>query len=79
MAWAGTRVLATGSYGGASGAKRLRGWDMASGRQAEADIAEDTVTDLVILPDGSVAFTTAEPSLGLLDPATLARACGASA
>jgi len=72
VAWAGTRVLAAGTYGDASGAKRLRAWDMTSGRQAEADIADDTVTDLVVLPDGRVAFTTAEPSLGLVDPETLA-------
>ncbi|MCU0970217.1 MAG: caspase family protein [Gammaproteobacteria bacterium] len=71
VAWTRSGLVAAGTYGEAGGAKRLRAWDRAGRPLGEAVIATDTVTDLVGLEDGSVAFTTAEPSVGFVDPETL--------
>lgn len=70
VAWVGTRVFAAGADGN-SNQNRLYMWDMSSGKKTEAVLASDTVSDLAALPDGTIAFATAEPSLGIFDPRTL--------
>ena len=71
VAWTRTGLVAAGTYGDAGGAKRLRAWDRSGKPLGEAVIATDAVTDLVSLENGTVAFTTAEPSVGFVDPETL--------
>ena len=69
VAWVGTRVFAAGPSGNSS-ENRLHSWDVATGKHTEAVLASDAVSDLGVLPDGSIAFTTAEPSVGVFDPRT---------
>ncbi|MFM8330593.1 MAG: caspase family protein [Candidatus Methylumidiphilus sp.] len=71
VAWVGDWVFAAGTYGDAQGKKFLRAWHSASHQAREAVLAEDTVTGLAALPDGKLAYVTAEPTVGWVDPATL--------
>lgn len=71
VAWTRTGLVAAGTYGDSTGAKRLRVWDRSGKPLGEAVIASDAVTDLVSLDNGVVAFTTAEPSVGFVEPDTL--------
>jgi WD40 repeat protein len=72
VAWVDNTVLAAGTYSDGRGSKLVRAWDMANkSRMKEVAIAADTVTDLIPLPDHTIAFTTAEPSVGILDLKTL--------
>jgi WD40 repeat protein len=69
VAWVGPRVFAAGTQGNSS-ENRLFSWDLTNGKQSDMTLASNTVSDLVALSDGSIAFSTAEPSLGIFDPQT---------
>jgi len=72
VAWTGHVLIAAGTYEDARGKHWLRIWDLASGRAREAAVATDAITDLAVLPGDKVAFSTAEPSVGVLDIESLA-------
>lgn len=71
LAWTRTALVAAGSYGEATGAKRARAWDASGRLLGEASLATDVVTDLSALEDGSFVYASAEPSAGLLDAVKL--------
>lgn len=67
VAWIGDSVYAAGTYGD-SVRKFLRIWNTADGQAREFPVADDTLTDLASLPDGRLAYATAEPAFGVIDP-----------
>jgi WD40 repeat protein len=69
VAWIGTRVFAAGAQGNSTD-NRLYSWDLSTGKTTDLPLAADTVSDLAVLPDNSIAFATAEPSLGVFNPQT---------
>jgi WD40 repeat protein len=71
VAWARSGIFAAGTYADGTGGKRVRAWDGTGKSAREGTLAADTVTDLAALPNGAIAFTTAEPSVGVLDPTGL--------
>lgn len=71
VAWAGESIFAAGTYGNAQGVKSLRIWNTATHQARELSLAGDTVTDLTALPDGKLAYATAEPTVGFVNPANL--------
>jgi WD40 repeat protein len=68
VAWIGDSVFGAGTYGNAQGTKYLRVWNTLNQQTQELPLAEDTVTDLTALADGKLAYVTAEPSIGIIDP-----------
>ncbi len=72
VAWMGDSVFAAGTYGNAQGVKYLRVWNTVTRQISEWPLAGNTVTDLTPLPDGKLAYATAEPSFGVIDPVTAA-------
>ena len=72
VAWTTAGIFAAGTYGDELGTKRVVLWaGPESTRLRDGVLALDTVTDLASLPDGTIAFTTGEPSVGILDPTSL--------
>jgi len=69
VAWIGESVFGAGTYGNEQGIKYLRVWNTVTQQTHELSLAEDTVTDLTPLPDGKLAYVTAEPSIGVVNPA----------
>jgi WD40 repeat protein len=69
VAWAadGKSLFAAGTYGDAAGRKLVRRWPVGGGTAIDIAVGDDTVTDLRALPDGAVAFATAEPAWGIVD------------
>jgi WD40 repeat protein len=72
VAWIGESVFGAGTYGNVQGSKYLRTWNTRTQQTRDIFIAEDSVTDLTPLPDGKLAYATAEPSLGIIDPVSAA-------
>ncbi len=70
VAWVGETVFGAGTYGNAQGVKYLRSWNTVSQQTRELRLAEDTVTDLTAIPNGKLAYATAEPGVGVVDPGT---------
>jgi WD40 repeat protein len=70
VAWIGDSIFGAGTYGDKQGVKYLRVWNTATKQAREWPLAENTVNDLTPLPDGRLAYVTAEPSIGFVDPAT---------
>ena len=70
VAWIDESVFAAGTYGNEQGIKYLRVWNTVTQQIREQPLAEDTVTDLAPLPDGKLAYVTAEPSIGVVNPKT---------
>lgn len=70
VAWIGDSVFGAGTYGNAQGEKYLRVWNTTTQQTREQLLAQDTVTDLTPLPDGKLAYVTAEPAIGIFDPNT---------
>jgi len=68
VAWLGESVFGAGTYGNEQGVKYLRVWNTVTRQTRELSLAADTVTDLTPLPDGKLAYVTAEPSIGFVDP-----------
>lgn len=68
VAWIGESVFGAGTYGNKQGIKYLRVWNTVTQQTRELPLAEDTVTDLTSLPDGKLAYVTAEPSIGFVNP-----------
>ncbi len=68
VAWIGESVFGAGTYGNEQGVKYLRVWNTVNQQTHELSLAEDTVTDLTPLPDGKLAYVTAEPSIGIVNP-----------
>lgn len=68
VAWIGDSIFGAGTYGNAQGAKYLREWKVSNQKAQEWSVAQDTITDLTPLPDGRLAYTTAEPSVGVINP-----------
>lgn len=70
VAWMGDAVFGAGTYGNTQGTKYLRAWNAATRQAREWPLANNTVNDLTPLPDGRLAYVTAEPSIGVFDPQT---------
>lgn len=68
VAWIGDSVFGAGTYGNEQGIKYLRVWNVATQKNREFSLAEDTVTDLTPLADGKLAYSTAEPAIGVINP-----------
>ncbi|HLY54407.1 MAG TPA: caspase family protein [Stellaceae bacterium] len=71
-AWSadGKLLAAAGSYRRADGTRLVRFWPIDGGKLGtprDTPVASDTVTDLAMLSTDEVAFSTAEPSFGILD------------
>ncbi|CAO3418691.1 caspase family protein [Azospirillum doebereinerae] len=70
VAWDGTALVAAGTASPDGTRNVLRRW-ASGGKGASSDtpLARDSITQLLALPDGGVAFTAADPSWGMVDPA----------
>ena len=68
VAWIDESVFGAGTYGNEQGIKYLRVWNTVTQQTHELSLAEDTITDLTPLPDGKLAYVTAEPSIGVVNP-----------
>lgn len=68
VAWIGDSVFGAGTYGNAQGEKFLRVWNTSTQQTHEQALAQDTVTDLTPLANGKLAYVTAEPAIGIIDP-----------
>jgi WD40 repeat protein len=67
VAWQGDSIVGAGTYGNAQGIKYLWVWNTIDKKAQESPLAEDTVTDLIALANGTLAYTTAEPTIGIVD------------
>lgn len=72
VAWAGegdaVQLVAAGSARDRDGAYILRRWAAAGkGRSGDLAVARDSISHLVPVPGGGVAFASADPSWGLVD------------
>ncbi len=68
VAWVGESIFGAGTYGNEQGGKYIRAWNTVTQQTREWPLAEDTITDLTPLTDGTLAYASAEPSLGVIDP-----------
>ncbi|MGF7173499.1 caspase family protein [Azospirillum doebereinerae] len=70
VAWDGTALVAAGTASPDGTRNVLRRW-VSGGKGASSDtpLARDSITQLLALPDGGVAFSAADPSWGMVDPA----------
>ncbi|HVJ52717.1 MAG TPA: caspase family protein [Aliidongia sp.] len=72
VAWRpdGTALAAAGSYKDGEGHRLIRFWRTDAAVTADRDLpaAQDTVTDLALLPDGGTLYASAEPSFGVIGP-----------
>jgi WD40 repeat protein len=67
VAWLGDSIAGAGTYGNAQGMKYLRVWNTINKQVQESPLAEDTVTDLTALANGTLAYVTAEPAIGVVN------------
>ncbi|PGH55415.1 hypothetical protein CRT60_19090 [Azospirillum palustre] len=70
VAWDGTALVAAGTATQDGARNVVRRWaDGGKGAFADTPVARDSVTHLLALPGGGVAFAAADPGWGVLDPA----------
>ncbi|PWC74265.1 caspase family protein [Azospirillum sp. TSH64] len=70
VAWDGTALVAAGTATTDGTRNVVRRWaDGGKGAFADTPVARDSVTHLLALPGGGVAFAAADPGWGVLDPA----------
>jgi WD40 repeat protein len=70
VAWSedGSRLAASGSYKDGQGRRLVRefSWPATKAGAKDLPVAGDTITDLGFLPDGAIAYASAEPSIGVI-------------
>lgn len=67
VAWSDDTVFAAGTYGDTQGIKYVRALNTKTKQINEWQIAHDTITSLIPLNDNKLAYSTAEPSLGIIN------------
>ncbi|WP_439815327.1 caspase family protein [Zavarzinia sp. CC-PAN008] len=74
VAWleGGAGLSAAGTWGSKEGRKIILTWSFLDDEPAGVEVAGDTVTDLRALPDGALAYASAEPSWGIVRDGKLA-------
>lgn len=64
VAWSGGILFGAGTYGDPSGDKYIHEWNLKTGKQSETAVAKDSITDLLVLSEKELAYSTAEALIG---------------